>query len=272
MIDTADTAELESRLTAVLAVDAQRAPTGAQRLVRPVRVRPERHRLRWVAAAGAACVVAVAGLLVLAGQHSAPAFGSWQSRPGSITASARAGLAAACRQPAAAVPVILDPRGNSVYALYARAGSIEDCLTTIPGQHPDRGLPDSWLTTGLLSDVAVTRPDPAHPVVVLSAKSPEGNNPRHRPEVGWVSGRVAPGVARVRVQTSGGIVDASVRNGYFAAWWPGNDGDTAMLTGFDAAGSTVGSVDELSCTDIATQRFSPRYRTPGYPPTGGCQS
>ena len=113
----------------------------------------------------------------------------------------------------------------------------------------------------------VSTPSSEYPLVVLAAKSPEGNDV-HQHNVTWASGLVGPSVARVQVATAAGSVTATLTDGRFAAWWPGNDGDTAVVRAYDAAGVLLATVDQLSCDSDG--RFSPRMTAPDGTRTGGC--
>ncbi|MDQ2965383.1 MAG: hypothetical protein M3R57_06010 [Chloroflexota bacterium] len=52
-------------------------------------------------------------------------------------------------------------------------------------------------------------------------------------------GRIGAAVAAVRVATGGTSVQASVADGWFIAWWPGDEGDFVVEL-FDATGQKVG--------------------------------
>lgn len=223
-----------------------------------------------VAAVAAAVATGGAGIYVGIGllDTATPAFASWTSSPETVRASAVGGIEAACEQ--SRTPAILDARGNSVYAVFDTTdGGRVDCLTTLPGHSTDRDLRGgSWISYSNPTRAMRIAPGPAEPIVLLSAKAPEGNAV-HDGRVIWVSGRVSSGITRVTVQTSGGLVQATVRDGMFAAWWPGNDSDTASIVGYDATGHAVSTVSDLACDDAAGQ-LNPRVTTTGYPPHGGC--
>jgi hypothetical protein len=282
-----DNSTLEMDLRACLDRQASRLPAPVAEAVANPRVvvtarRPSTNLARYWsggrvwrlgkarAVAVAVAVVTGAGIYLGVGlvDTATPAFASWTSSPEPVPAGAVGGIEAACQQPQA--PAILDARGNSVYAVFDTSGGGQvDCLTTLPGHSPDRGLPSGgWITHGSLSTAARTTPSPAEPVVLLSVKAPEGNAV-HNGRFTWVSGRVSSNITRVTVQTSGGLVQATVRDGMFAAWWPGNDSDTARIVGYDTTAQAVSTVSELTC-GIAT--INPRVTTIGYPPQGGCRN
>ncbi|PZS26654.1 MAG: hypothetical protein DLM58_20340 [Pseudonocardiales bacterium] len=265
-----DNVQIEERLRRVLSLDAERGPrpslTPAQfRKLAAGQDMPARRRgsLRWVGVAAAALAGTAIAVIGLGGHGTGAAFASWVSQPSAISATDIARLDAAC---GAQAPIIVDRRGHSAYAVYSDGSARTDCLATIPGLSPDKGLADTWLTYGSLRTVAITEPTRAHPLVVLSVKAPEGNSVKQAP-VTWVSGRFAPAVARITISTSRGIVIPSVHDGIFAAWWPGSDSDTAVVRGYDSSGRLLSTVDELNCGGA---QLAPRIQTPGHAPVGGC--
>lgn len=73
--------------------------------------------------------------------------------------------------------------------------------------------------------------------VIGSGKFDAGGEPAR-----VLTGQVAPGVARARVDTTDGRqVTATISNGWIGAWWP-SDADATSVTLFDGAGNVVGTV------------------------------
>jgi hypothetical protein len=168
--------------------------------------------------------------------------------------------------------VIVDRRGHTQYAVYVDVATRQwtGCVNTVPGETPDRGLGPARVDVNRLQHLAVTAVSAATPLAVVDAKAPEASAAQKRAAVTYVTGRAASEVARVTVDTDRGTIVASLADGYFAAWWPGNDGDTDAVHAYDSSGALLSTVDELTCTSI-TGLFSPRVSTVGYPPTGGCR-
>ena len=135
----------------------------------------------------------------------------------------------------------------------------------MPGQPADPDLRD--VEFSLEMPAVVSTPSTEHPLVALAAMSPYGNNV-HKHDVMWVSGRVDPSVASLTVATAAGRVTPTVADGRFAAWWPGNDGDTAVVRAYDHGGRLLATVDQLNCDSDG--RFSPRMTAPDGTRTGGC--
>jgi hypothetical protein len=96
----------------------------------------------------------------------------------------------------------------------------------------------------------------------MSAKSPMGNMVE-RFDVTWVSGRIDPTATRVVITTPTASIVPTVKNGVFAAWWPGNDGDLTTITAYGADGTVLAVADGLNCP-------SPRLHIAGHAAIGGC--
>lgn len=261
-------ASLEDRLRVVLAREAERGP-----VLQTLRQRPAANRGRRVGlvTASAAAVTALAVGAVSFGTSSGTAFAGWTSSPTPVGAAVTAALAKAC---GIGTPLIADVRGRAGYVVgtplpgsvaAALHGNPIDCLSNVPGEKADPDLRDSWVSAQ--QPAAVATAAPANPLVVLSAKSPEGNAV-HRHDVTWVSGVVDRSVASVRISTSSGLVTATVAGGRFAAWWPGNDGDIDVVRAYAVNGTLLSTVTELSCYPGGL--FSPKVQLPGEQPTGGC--
>jgi hypothetical protein len=275
-----DTADLEDRMRVALRVDANTAPV---RHLSPEQFRaalsngddvrtdgPGAVRRRPVFQRGLVAAALIAGVttgvIALSMSGSSNAFASWISRPGTISESETAGVDAECREsdPSLGRPVIVDRRGHSAYAVYANRSETTDCLMTVPGETPDKGLPSGWVSH---QSVGRAAPSVQLPLLVLSAKAPEGNSVHGLP-VTWVSGRIDRSVATVTVDTSDRTVEATVRDGWFAAWWPGNDGDTAVVHAYSTKGALLETADDLNC--VAGARLDPRVQLPQRAPAGGC--
>lgn len=264
--------ELEVRLRRVLAVDAEQAPRPAQMLPRLAPVgglsakRAHRGRVaRWAAvAASIAALGAGAAVTGLAGS-SPGAFADWRSTPQKADAATVGAVGRACQQQSEATGLTVlavDLRGDGAYAVLSDGKTWLDCVVT--RRHSQ---PGSWADSPGWMEVGTAPAKPgSQPLTIASAKAPEGGPGRpHALKATWVSGWVGPTVTRVRIHTSQGQVDTTVTNGVFAAWWPGNDGDTAVVSAYDRSGALLARADELTCAD------GPRIRVVGEPSTGGCK-
>ena len=285
--------DLETRIRQVVSADAERAPqtmvtlqtflARAGAVDEPIRRHPMRYR--WAAVAAAALVGAGTGALVITNRGGGSAFASWVSRPQSISGGQADSVRRVCAgavspstskgaivvggaQPAnLGRVVVIDRRGSTAYVVLTNGTTWTDCVATIPGLTPDKGLPNSYRHYGPIADVENSATGPNQPMVVLSAKTPEGNNVLGHP-ITWVSGRVSAAVARVDVATSSGTVVATMRDGVFAAWWPGNDGATAAVRAYDKNGHLLSTITGLNCAKRTL--VDPRIQVTGQRPTGGC--
>lgn len=285
--------DLETRIRSTIAADASRGPRPtltaaalrdrAADVDKPARQHPARWR--WAAVAAAAAVGAGVGGVVITDREGGSAFASWVSRPDPISAAQVVSVRGVCDATAptpvgtgalvvgGAHParlgrlVLIDRRGHTAYAVFNNGTTWSTCITTIPGLTPDKGLPNSYRVHVPIADAVESAAGPNEPLVVLSAKAPEGNSVLGHP-ITWVSGRVSRAVARVTVATAAGTVEATMHGGVYAAWWPGNDGDTATVRAYDSYGHLLSTIDELNCAKRAP--LDPRIHVTGLSATGGC--
>lgn len=99
------------------------------------------------------------------------------------------------------------------------------------------------------------------PIAVIDAKAPEGND-ISGDEMTWVWGRVDPSIASVTITTATVRLAATVHDGLFAAVWKGNDGDRAVVRGFDAGGVEIAFSDQLNCAALEPVQTVDGPRTP----------
>lgn len=160
----------------------------------------------------------------------------WGPEPFAIDASLLAAAERACRE-------IQPPQGVSLAAVDARGGSrlllvyagptaeAECSLTVTPDGRP---VASSGSTT-----IGSEFRRPPGGSVEPQGQSGEGEG---ADTISSLAGQAGPAVVRVEITTSTGrVVRASLGpNGWFAAWWPGNDIVT-QVTGYDALGSVTGT-------------------------------
>lgn len=198
-------------------VMATEAPQPAAR--RPVR----RPLVVGVAAVAAGAVAAVTVPSLLPGTAE-KAFASWTPAPGSLTGEQVMPQARACAGngvgEAASTTVrpsdvlLAEQRGLATLLIMAKSGgTIVECMSAGPGKGDQ--LASMSLANGPL-------PAPRAGTVDLQTMSSTGEGDRQ-----WsnIVGLVGAGVTRVDVRLdSGKAFQASVRNGWWAAWWPGPEG------------------------------------------------
>lgn len=202
------------------------------------------HRGAWLAVA--ATVAVVGGAVAIGPTLLSPeAYASWHSEPDALTNADATAVASACH---AAHPVSMDRRGANVYLLSEDTSSWTSCVATLP-HHADEGLGTTYVSTEAKRAVNTTLPSAAEPLTVIAVKAPEGNHVKGEPQpLSYVSGRAAPQVGRVVISSSKGSITATLRDGYYSAWWPGNDTDTAVVRAYGADGHLVSQVGELTRT------------------------
>jgi hypothetical protein len=211
------------------------------------RSRPMRRTLVVVAAAAVVGVVGAVTLPSLLQSTAERAYASWTPAPGSLTGEQVLPQARTCAgngvgeaDGAGGQRVVADPadvllaeqRGLATLLIMRKSnGVIVECMSTGPGQ-------DDQLASMSLAD----RKPPAPPAgtVSLETMSSSGEG-----DTQWsnIVGLVGPGVTAVEVRLDGGrVFQASVRNGWWAAWWPGPEGgevDTLTVTVHTAAGGAT---------------------------------
>ncbi|GAA1636627.1 hypothetical protein [Actinoplanes couchii] len=205
-----------------------RATAGLDRMFRtPTRVpaapwRPVAWRL---ALGGVAAGVVGAGIMLFApGDHSDRAYASWTAKPDTVTGADVLPQAEQCAAgwgpdwatpPTAADVLLAEQRGDATLILVEkdRTGLV-GCISLGPG--PAASGAD-------LIDTTAPAPEPGR-VRIETMGATEGPQ-------GWYSsviGRSAPDVTKVEIKLPDGTeVHASTRNGWWTAWWPGNEGGKA---------------------------------------------
>jgi hypothetical protein len=238
---------LEDDLREALADRAARIPPEASARLRALDYRPRprrlvsRRALGAVGAVGLSGAAAAAGAVILLGSSAAPAFAGWTASP---TPALPGQLAAAQQRcsTASGTPVLTDTRGPYTASIYA------DGTTCIDGNGMEISTAGGG---GARSSV------PAGTVELNGAGESDSNG--HA--LTLVDGPIGAGVTRVTITRSdGSSVQATVRNGWYLAWWPGTErAVTAQVA--SARGSR-------------TQSFppGPQRRAPACPAGGQCAS
>jgi len=228
--DRSRSASADRMLTAVLATPRD-AEVGAQPDTREVvgRRRRSSARRRWIATALATAAVAatVAVVPALTGQETS-AFATWTPEPTQLSAQESAALQADCLagagtteadgSPSRPTGGLAEARGLYTYTLVATAQGVSTCFALDPAapgyDDPDAArtvaswLPADWLPQPAVDGTTVTWGG--------NVQSPSGTWT-------WAVGRVGSEVRDVElVDGEGRRVQATVSDGYLAAWWPGS--------------------------------------------------
>jgi hypothetical protein len=181
---------------------------------------------RWVSVGVAA--VAVGGVAAVALPSLLPstagkAFASWTAKPGSLTGAqvlpqarmcAGNGVGSESWSGDPADVLLAEQRGLATLLIMRKTGGVVvECMSTGPSK--DEQLASMSLADGTL-------PAPPTGTVDLQTMSSSGDGDRQ-----WsnIVGLVGPGVTAVDVHLDRGeVFSASVKNGWWAAWWPGPEG------------------------------------------------
>jgi hypothetical protein len=217
------------------------------------RPRPMRRTVAVLAAAASVGVVGAVTVPSLLENKADSAYASWTPAPGSLTGEQVLPQARACAAngvgevegggdpPATVNPadvLLAEQRGLATLLIMRKAnGAIVECMSAGPGENDQLG------SMGLADG---TLPAPPAGTVNLETMSSSGQGDSQ-----WsnIVGLVGPGVTAVEVRLdSGRVFQASVRNGWWAAWWPGPEGgevDTLTVTVHTAGGATSHRPSEL---------------------------
>lgn len=193
-------------------------------------------------AAGAVAAVAVPALVPGATEQ---AIASWTAMPTSRTGDqvmpqARACAASEVSGTSTAQPsdvLLAEQRGDATLLIMRKPDGIVECLMVGDG--------DRAASMGLAP--AEGLPAPAEGTINLETRSSYGEGDDQ-----WSNmvGLVGPGVTAIEIRLdSGALLQASIKSGWWAAWWPGPEG---------------GEVDTMTITVHAGDRTT-SYRAPELP-------
>jgi hypothetical protein len=195
---------LEHDLRDALADRAARAPREASARLRTVDYHP---RSRWprsrpalgaLALSGAAAAVSAA---ILLGSGAAPAFAGWTASPTAPLPGQLAGAHQRCAS--SGTPVLTDTRGPYTASIYA------DGSTCLEG---------NGITISSSSGSAAK--SSAAPGAIELNGAGESDSNGHA--LTMVDGPIGTGVTGVSItRNDGSSVQATVKNGWYLAWWPG---------------------------------------------------
>jgi hypothetical protein len=166
----------------------------------------------------------------------------WQAVPFDLDQATLAAAVAACRDvmgPGQVLPplVVVDARGaNTVIVAYGQGGNTADCSVVRDG---------SGRFTSMGGSAGSSNGEPPIGQAEVRSRGISTTNAAGGFQATYVVGVAGPVVAAVDVVIPGGPrVRASLANGWFVAWWPGNFANkpqNVTINGYDAAGNLVGS-------------------------------
>ncbi|MGI3786787.1 MAG: hypothetical protein ACRYG2_39080, partial [Janthinobacterium lividum] len=201
---------------------AQLERTIATPLTPPVTARQQRTRRRIgvvSALAGGAAASAVLVTTTIGGTTAA--YADWTPTPSHLSATKAVQQANDCAKSWDS-PVTLDEsnillaehRGDGTITLVQHDGTVRACSSVDPD------VPTGWeLLEG--PGAEPTKAPAADGVRIMSVGSEGEGDKAYSSQIG----RVGSDVAGVDVLTPDGRVEATIRNGWFVAWWPGAEAD-----------------------------------------------
>jgi hypothetical protein len=275
---------LESELRAAFATRLETvSPDREARLCAfDYRSRARRHRRVWAAMGTGGTVLTggvVAAILMLSsgasGASGASVAEGWAPIPTAPSAAAVAAATAACNWLHApngppvltGTPVLTDGRGSYTAAIYVNGQVAHICISN--GQHTGTGLASN---TRLLLSEAAPGPDQ------LGAPSGDGGSAPGFPTSDGstssnqeqdVQGLAGSDVSAVTFAfADGSTVQATVQNGWYFAWWPG-DGWPTTVHVTTGSGTHTSPMSAAACRSQATRCVFAEPKPRESPGTGG---
>lgn len=219
--------QIEQNLRDAFAERAAQLDPNLVARMRAIDYHPRQRRIRRLpafGALGAAGIAAAAGVIVALGSGAAPAFAGWKSTPTVPAPGQLAQAAQECGQNLGN-PVLTDSRGPYTAAIYDNGDTSDVCLS-------GNGVSLSSESTSVSTDS-------------VPAGQIQSGGGGQRDAVGnaltLADGRIGAGVTAVTLELSdGSTVQATVSDGWYMAWWPGN------VTAAKAAITTASGTDTVT--------------------------
>lgn len=198
----------------------------------PVADSRSRSSRRWVLLGAAAAAVAVGLVTVPRLGTTDHAFATWTAVPEELAPATHADVAAECSAAAGGFPegergvTVAEDRGRVTFLVSADAGGVRHCLL-VDGRFHSSGFVSNVLGVG--------EPAPRDAEALMATGSGGGADAytavtgRVGTEV--LAVEVVPGASDTGAEVGQGVpaaVTATVEDGYFAAWWPGELTDSGL--------------------------------------------
>jgi len=191
---------------------------------------------------GLVVAVSAAALLIASPLGSPPsAFATWSETPTPLSSRDTAVIASRCAMSIPDMPpmTLVDARGDVAFSMFVGEGKVGACTVI---RHNG-----SWAKATAGSGLAdITRRQPVlNGTMALQLEgNSDLNNVGDRAQAASVWGWVAPAVASVVVRADGHTLQATVRDGAFAAWWPHGSGAShgGVVAAYDVAGRKLAQV------------------------------
>jgi hypothetical protein len=221
--------------------DAQLDPAAVTRL-RTLDYHPRGRRIGRLpvfGALGATGLATAAAVIITLGSSAAPAFAGWQATP-AVTAPGQVPQAQQNCGQGLGTPILTESRGPYTAAIYAQATASAICLSgdgvSMSSSSSSSSVKGSTLPADGIQFGGGGMRDSAGDALTLS------------------DGRIGSGVTAVTINLSDGTsVQATVSNGWYLAWWPGD------------VSATQAQVSTASGTNTVTYPAAPALSCP----TGG---
>ena len=206
------------------------------------RGRRQRRRRQRLPLLGVLTLGAIAAMVtVQSSANHGQAFAAWTSHAQTTDSRTATAINRSCRDSAstpAALPLrVLDRRGDFALSIYTDGQSITVC-------NRFRGDAEQFFTQG-----SSTEPGPVTQAKTLALSHPvafEGSGTTFLRNEGSASsayGWIGPAVTTVVIDSGGYTTTATLSDGLFSAWWPGNaNGTTTTVscTAYDSNGQVIG--------------------------------
>jgi hypothetical protein len=207
-----------------------------------------RHRRQRLPILGFLTIAAVTAVVTLqTSPHHGQAFADWTSQAQATDAQTAAAIDSSCRSgniPNSLPRRVLDRRGDFALSIYTDGQSIAVCARF-------RGNGKQVFTQGGTSgptDVArASAVTPTHPVVIEGSQATMA---AHTGSAISAFGWVDPSVAKVIISSGEYTTAATLSDGLFSGWWPGDGQGTlehVTCTAYNGAGQAIGQ-DTLPST------------------------
>lgn len=226
-------------------MSAARAVTLRHAIERAARDQRPTRRKAWFIVPVAACALGALLLVIANPVTPTAAYASWTAQPGTLTSAETTELGERCARSVHSTfnnaagdlkPVVGERRGTFQTALIASGPQIALCADWLGVSHG--GSVRGSSLSGLVLDAVLKQGEVLRTVAVPGQLN--------GPDAARIAfGLVSPDVHAVKVVTADGVeVTASVRSGYFLAWWP-SGADAAKVKAFAATGELLAEQDGL---------------------------
>lgn len=220
-LDPGQRSRADAMLERIIAhpVTAETAPIGARRQRRISR------KVMWFPLGTAAVAI---GFIVTAGPGGqATAYASWRSTPSAVAARDLASVTAACRDQAAqlqehgprfdaaTIPVAIAERRGDFVAILFLQDNPDTAVSCVAVNRP--GTSDLSDISAALGGSSGAAPIPPAGRIIAGGVSQFGD----QPPASFTDGTAGAGVVGVKIHAGAQVITATVKNGRYLAWWPG---------------------------------------------------